>query len=75
MDEAKGNVLIGFTHLPDKLLFDALKKEMSLRTRPLTWCGNPPTIPDGLLGRLSVFCTFPLYPGDCHVAALLAMTA
>ena len=34
------------------------KKELSLRTSPLKWCGNPPTIKGGSEGRLSVFRRF-----------------
>ena len=40
------------------------KEEMSLRTSPLSWCGNPPdfrTITSENLGLYS-------YPGDCHTS-------
>ena len=41
-----------------KIVVYRVRKGLSLRTSPLSWCGNPPTIQDGLLGRLSVFRTF-----------------
>ena len=51
-------VHIGLTQQTDKLVFIALKENCHCETSAHTGRGNPPTIPGGLLGRLSVFLGF-----------------
>ena len=56
-------VTIGLKQQGHKLVFGALKQNMSLRTSPLKRCGNPPVLPASLynpdssvnLGKTGVF--------------------
>ena len=67
-------MLIGYTQLPDKLLF-ARSLELSLRDQSADWSWQSPNNSGRFVRAFVRFTYNPEDLGDCHVAALLAMTA
>ena len=70
------NVRIGLTRQIDKLVFVALTPNyLSLRDQSADWSWQSPNYSGRFVRAFVRFLEFSEYPGDCHVASLLAMTA
>ena len=67
-------MFIGFSQLPDKLVFER-SLELSLRDQSADWSWQSPNNSEWFVRAFVRFSYNPEDPGDCHVAALLAMTA
>ena len=67
-------MLVGLTQQYDKLVFSR-SLELSLRDQSADWSWQSPINSERFVRAFVRFSGFSEDPGDCHVAALLAMTA